>query len=207
MIRLPKPDELERVVEEHYREWGIGECIYDKCVEKLGKIDLDKLTEEDVKCVVRVFLVVWGQMARVLGRKDRRGWERRLADAIRSHADILERFRRMDLARISDEEFNELDTDIRSCYTAVRKVVGPTAASKTLHIIAPKFFPMWDAKIRKLYGVGDGEGGYVHFMRMLRELWLKNSLLAGSLEKLEEKLGKSKLRIIDMYNWLKSKTL
>ena len=204
-FRVPRPDEFEEIVRKYYREWGLGECIYDICVENLRKIDLRGLTEDDVKRIVRVFLIVWGQMSRVLGRKKKKGWEKRLANAIRSLADVLERFRCIDLAEMTDEKFDKLIADIKSCYSDIMGVVGPTATSKTLHIIAPRFFPMWDIKIRKLYEVSDREGGYVRFMQKLRDQWFKNNLLTESLEKLEKELKRSKLKIIDMYNWVLAK--
>ena len=206
-FRVPRPDEFEEIVRKFNREWGLGECIYDICVENLRKIDLRGLTEDDVKRIVRVFLIVWGQMSRVLGRKKKKGWEKRLANAIRSLADVLERFRCIDLAEMTDEKFDKLIADIKSCYSDIMGVVGPTATSKTLHIIAPRFFPMWDIKIRKLYEVSDREGGYVRFMQKLRDQWFKNNLLTESLEKLEKELKRSKLKIIDMYNWVLAKEL
>ena len=50
-FRVPRPDEFEEIVRKYYREWGLGECIYDICVENLRKIDLRGLTEDDVKPV------------------------------------------------------------------------------------------------------------------------------------------------------------
>ena len=44
------------------------------------------------------FLVLWGQMGRVVVR--RRGWEEELVDKIRNNADTLERFRSLDHSRM-----------------------------------------------------------------------------------------------------------
>jgi hypothetical protein len=37
-----------------------------------------------------------------------------------------------------------------------KKVLGKTGAAKSLHLLAPRFFPLWDTKIAKTYGVKNG---------------------------------------------------
>jgi hypothetical protein len=46
--------------------------------------------------------------------------------------------------------------------------LGPVGAAKALHLLAPAFFPLWDRRIAKAYGVAlDGPGTktdhYWHF--------------------------------------------
>ena len=79
--------------------------------------------------------------------------------------------------------------------------MGPTSTAKTLHILAPKFLPLWDGSIRKSYRVSDSPKGYVEFMRKIREHWLKNENINVILSELERKTGLSKIRLIDIYNW------
>ena len=80
-------------------------------------------------------------------------------------------------------------------------VMGPTSTAKTLHIIAPRFLPLWDRRIRKAYEVSDSPKGYVEFMRKIREYWLNNESINRILRELKRKTGLSRIRLIDIYNW------
>lgn len=66
---------------------------------------------------------------------------------------------------------DEFDT-IAEIFTAFELVLGPVGAAKTLHLLAPEFFPLWDRKIAERYGISLGAAGnnaveYVRFMTMV----------------------------------------
>lgn len=53
-------------------------------------------------------------------------------------------------------------------------VLGPVGAAKALHLLAPKFFPLWDREIAKWYkcplvGVGSNGERYWRFMKIAQE--------------------------------------
>ncbi len=47
------------------------------------------------------------------------------------------------------------------------RTLGATAAGKILHILRPDVFVMWDAAIRKAYGLGDAAPDYEKFMHSM----------------------------------------
>jgi hypothetical protein len=63
---------------------------------------------------------------------------------------------------------DELDS-IAEMFTAFEIVLGPVGAAKTLHLLAPEFFPLWDRKIAQGYRISLDAAGknameYVRFM-------------------------------------------
>jgi hypothetical protein len=73
-------------------------------------------------------------------------------------------------------------------------VLGPTGAAKALHVLAPRFFPLWDSGIQKGYRIRrtDGEG-YLVFMLVTRDQCLD---LGG-----EAVWGDALVKRIDEYNY------
>jgi hypothetical protein len=49
------------------------------------------------------------------------------------------------------------EQDIRDIFKDFEKVLGRVGAAKCLHLLAPGFFPLWDAAILKGYGMEKGE--------------------------------------------------
>lgn len=196
-------NELEKVIKRHFRIWDISSKLYLMCIEEIGKIDLESVNEIDVERIIGTFLIMWGQMARVL----KKNWERELANVLRKIAAKLDNVKKLDLI-ISDNELNGFVDDIRYCYDEIRDVIGPTSTSKVLHIISPRFFPLWDSKIRKMemYKIYNPDGkGYIKFMLKIRELWFKDNETIKKLYELKTRYGISELRLIDIYNWNKSR--
>ncbi|RLG49606.1 MAG: hypothetical protein DRO00_09795 [Thermoproteota archaeon] len=197
------PKEFEKIVRTYLKRAELSEEFYLRCIDELKKVELHKITEDDVRRVIEQFLIMWGEMRRVLSQKKRKCWQKRLAMKIREIANLLKNFRKKDLLESSDKELNELKKDIESCYSAIKEIIGPTSAAKTLHMIAPNFFPLWDSKIRDSHGIkGTDERAYFHFMQRILNDWSKRK---DYLKRISEEFGESKLRIIDIYNWLEGK--
>jgi hypothetical protein len=110
-------------------------------------IRLSGVDASEVRRVVRVFLLVWGQMGRVLGDKKREDWEGRVAEAIRKNASFLESMRGQELVK-AELEANRGGKEL--AYDDVRGIVGLTATSEVPHLVAPSLFSMWDGAIRTL---------------------------------------------------------
>lgn len=93
----------------------------------------------------------------------------------------------------------ERDEDkICKIFNAFEQFLGPVGAAKSLHLLAPKFFPLWDREIAKKYGVslgtrGTNTGKYWNFMEISRK----------QCKKLEGKLPQedNPLKRIDEYNY------
>ena len=97
------------------------------------------------------------------------------------------------------------------------KYVGPTSVSKILHLLRPEFFIMWDKEIAKHYHLDltakRVEEEYYKFLVKMKEVLntlLKEYSKRYSCEKPEEDLvrkygGKPLTKLIDEYNWLKTR--
>ena len=207
-VKLLDPDDevVERIIQQHEEELDYcDKVLYRRCIEDFEKVNLCELTEEQVKGPIKVFLINWGMLSRVLERDEKKGWEKRLLNVFKEHCKTLEKFRKL---KLEEEDLSKFKEDIKQCYEAIRSEVGPTGASKVLHLINPEFFPMWDEKIRKKVSceykkltrkrIGESGEGYYKFMNAIQELLLKKKELWT---KWSEKTGKSKLRIIDIYLW------
>src|SRR5262249_15211801 len=48
---------------------------------------------------------------------------------------------------------------IKAIFAAFEKVLGPVGAAKSLHLLIPRLFPLWDRAIAQAYGLPLGIGG------------------------------------------------
>jgi hypothetical protein len=198
----PSRETLERAARESAEEWELADELYARCVEEFRMIRLCDVDADEVRRVMRVFLVVWGQMGRILLDKRREGWEGRVAEAIRRNAPFLESIRDQELVKA---ELEATRGEIERAYDDMMGIVGPTATSKVLHLVAPSLFPMWDGAIRKELvkedaGIKTGATGkdYYNFMLYVQSLAWK---LDETLSELELKYGKSKVKLLDECLW------
>ena len=83
-------------------------------------------------------------------------------------------------------------------FGAFEQVLGPVGAAKSLHLLAPNFFPLWDRAIAEAYNVtmgpvGTNAGRYWSFMEISREQSeMLNETLPGE---------NSLLKFVDEYNY------
>jgi hypothetical protein len=68
---------------------------------------------------------------------------------LRDHRDALADFRKMKIENLKFED----GPRVHVVFEAFESVLGPVGAAKALHLMAPDFFPLWDRKIAKAYGV------------------------------------------------------
>jgi hypothetical protein len=65
---------------------------------------------------------------------------------------------------------DESDKDeVTRLFKLLRAECGPIGAGKALHVVAANFFPLWDDKIAKSYGVTKDDAGYFRFMNLVKE--------------------------------------
>ncbi len=87
---------------------------------------------------------------------------------------------------------------IHALFTRFEPVLGPVCAAKCLHLLAPRFFPLWDRAIAAGYGLpmkklGDNADHYIAFMRITQ---LQCRELAGRFP-----AGLSALKVLDEFNY------
>ncbi|MCR4403910.1 MAG: hypothetical protein NUW06_01205 [Candidatus Acetothermia bacterium] len=89
---------------------------------------------------------------------------------------------------------------MRRVFEDFERVLGPVGAAKCLHLLAPRFSPLWDRAIARAYGLSLGKSGkngyrYYLFMRITKE---QVDSLGG-----EGAIGSNPLKAIDEYNYCK----
>jgi hypothetical protein len=108
-----------------------------------------------------------------------------------AHADEISRYRRRSIESLVPSD----EPRIRGLYSGFAAVLGKTGASKTLHMLAPRFFPLWDGFIAaQAYGL---------YARDDRDYW---RLLCATAEQVksvggEAALGRNPIKAIDEYNY------
>ena len=97
------------------------------------------------------------------------------------------------------ELFDEFLIALRICEGKKAGVCSPVGVAKALHMLAPRFFPLWDDKIAKAYGcyyAHEASGKYVLFCDRTR-LMAEELIQAG----FRPQSSKTILKLIDEYNY------
>jgi len=190
--------ELKTVVEAYvkiFEDSAKLEEKYEKAVKEMQRINLKDITEQDVEGVIKPFLLDWGRMGLVLGKRKYKGWERQLKNLIKEYSSMLANFRKESLAKV--EQF---EREIKDIYGKFREILGVTAAGKTLHLICPNFFPLWDNNIRSAFSQAFDieDDDYYTFMLKVRDFV---SGYEETFSRLANRYNRSILRIFDEFAW------
>lgn len=76
---------------------------------------------------------------------------------------------------------------------------SPVAVAKTLHLLAPGFFPLWDRKIALAYGCDYARRPAEQYLAFLRSA----QAMARALQRVSLPPGKTLLKLLDEYNYAK----
>jgi hypothetical protein len=117
-----------------------------------------------------------------------------IEELIINHQSMLGGYRKRALVSLNHED----EKAITYIFQDFEKVLGPVGAAKALHLLAPKFFPLWDRAIADAYQLSIGRAGtngkrYFSFMEITEEQ-VKN--IGGM-----DALGRNPLKAIDEYNY------
>lgn len=81
------------------------------------------------------------------------------------HLPTLQEYRQRPITSLVLDE----EDAVRRLFVSFEHGLGAVGAAKTLHLLAPNFFPLWDNAIAKAYRVKVDEQGYMKFMRIAKE--------------------------------------
>jgi hypothetical protein len=158
------------------KEIGSTEPIYFGTIERLREVqkDLSILDiSRDLCGTIKIFLIKWGNMARVVGQKnlDWKGFGEALR-SLEKEFSVL-RDKRFLIMNFDDEVSNAIRAICRGLkpFPYLR---GATTVSKILHVLNPEIFVMWDGKIREEYHrinrcINDSPEGYLEFLEMAQK--------------------------------------
>src|SRR5262249_24538707 len=79
----------------------------------------------------------------------------RIDKLLSKHQEILATFRNQTI----DDLDNRDRATIADLFQQFEKVLGPVGAAKTLHLLAPRLFPLWDRAIAEAYDLPLGRLG------------------------------------------------
>lgn len=133
-----------------------------------------------------------------------------LEDCIDRNLQVLQSFRNKSILKLSEpdaEIINKLFNDFMNALAGVKETEegerkikkGPVGVAKTLHLLAPEFFPMWDTQIaidyRCRYSTENAAERYIRFCK-----WIKQ--FAESVNKKCRPLPNDRtlVKLIDEYN-------
>lgn len=129
-----------------------------------------------------------------------------LERAIANNMNTLDALRHRDILSFSGADEKKVEELFPTFLQALQILDGtakgrksPVGASKALHLLAPAFFPLWDAKIADAYGCAyyhDPVKQYIRFCRITRQI-------AEAVQDYMPIQGKTLVRLIDEYNYSK----
>lgn len=209
-------EEFVKQVNKYYYK---KEPIYFEAIADLEELRKDLTKLDDTKHligIVKPFLIKWGRMGRVVGREglDWRGLGERLRSSEKDFGNLREeRFQTIDFEK---DEISDSITTIYERIDPLEYLGSPTTISKTLHLLNPEIFVMWDIGIRNRFKKKNSyilcnSGGYLEFLketqREIREALNDRQKMTGNdLDKIEKELrkkyeNKTLAKLIDQYNY------
>jgi hypothetical protein len=143
--------------------------LFYRAATELVRLALRKATSLTVAEALAVLLQTWNK-ARYQYRKFDDAHFARIEELLDEHRTALTAYRKrkIDSLTSTDQEgvsvtFQDFEVDL-----------GPVGAAKTLHLLAPGLFPLWDRAIAKAYGLSFAKAGfngkrYWEFMLLTRQ--------------------------------------
>jgi hypothetical protein len=169
--------------------------LFYRAATELVALALDGRTSLSVAEALAVLLQTWNKMFYRYRRFD----SQHFADIerlIRDHRSMLITFRQRSIQSINQED----ESEVVRVFKAFEEVLGPVGAAKCLHLLAPRFFPLWDRAIAKAYGLPLKQNG-----RNAERYWRFMGIVKKQVQSLggEQAIGRNPLKAIDEYNYCK----
>ena len=149
-----------------------------------------------------VLLLTWNQAFYRYGLFDFDNLEECIADNLQA----IEGFRNRDILSLSTSDEYPIRDLFDRFLEALQIVTGkargrqsPVAVAKALHLLAPRFFPLWDTKIAREYSCYYSESPaekYVSFCKITKTL-------AQTVRNYIDRPDKTLIKLIDEYNYSK----
>ncbi len=193
MVQMPTIQDI-KVARQTFEANEPRDLFY-RAATELVSLALERRTSLSVAEALAVLLKTWNKMFYQYRKFDVQHFTdiERLIDA---YSSLLTTFRQRSI-----EDFHQEDEGkVKDVFRAFEMVLGPVGAAKCLHLLAPRFFPLWDRTIAEAYDLPLGKIGtnadrYYRFMQIVR----------GQIQSLggEQTIGRNPLKAIDEYNYCK----
>jgi hypothetical protein len=120
-----------------------------------------------------------------------------IENLLKRHGTALGHFRERSIEGLTSDD----ETEIMTVFQDFERVLGPVGAAKSLHLLAQRFFPLWDNSIAQHYELrlsrGRNADRYCRFMAITSE---QVRTLGG-----EQQVGSNPLKALDEYNYCNAK--
>jgi hypothetical protein len=145
-IRLPTAEEVEAARNE-FR--GFGPDLFYRAATELIDLSIRKVTRLSVPEALGVLLKTWNNNFYRFRGGFSEGHLSDIENLVNCHREQIAAFRlrSIESLAISDEAV------IVSIFSDFEKKLGPVGSAKCLHLLAPRFFPLWDREISRAYGI------------------------------------------------------
>jgi hypothetical protein len=144
--------------------------LFYRAATQLVDLALRRKTSLSVAEALAVLLQTWNKaFYRFTTRFDKKHFSD-IERLIRKRRHALSLLRHRAISTFSDADRSTVET----LFADFERVLGPVGAAKSLHLLAPHFFPLWDRKIAKDYSLalakrGTNAGRYCRFMKIAQE--------------------------------------
>jgi hypothetical protein len=169
--------------------------LFYRVATELVSLALEGRTSLSVAEALAVLLQTWNKRFYQYRRFDGQHFTE-IEQLISDHHSLLITFRQRSIESFDQED----ESEVKHVFKAFEEVLGPVGAAKCLHLLAPRFFPLWDRAIADNYDLplgkaGTNAGRYCSFMRIVK----------GQIQSLggEQLIGRNPLKAIDEYNYCK----
>jgi len=142
--------------------------LFYRAATELVVLALQGATSLSIAKALAVLLQTWNRAYYQFRPFDSQHFER-IERLLKEHLDVLRAFRKRSIEAFVPDD----DPTSASMFTDFEQVLGPVGAAKSLHLLAPRFFPLWDRAIAEAYGLALGRRGtnakrYLRFMSITR---------------------------------------
>lgn len=194
MVRTPSIQELE-AAHQIFMSSEPRDLFYRTATE-LITLALDGKTSLSVAEALGVLLQTWNaSFYRFHARFDDQHFDD-IERLINDHYPTLLAFRDRSI-----EDFGHKDeSEVAHVFQSFEEVLGLVGAAKCLHLLAPRFFPLWDRTIATAYGLSlEKKGRNTEQYRSFLEITKEQVQSLGG----EHAIGRNPLKAIDEYNYCK----
>lgn len=189
-MEIPTIEDLNRA----HREFETQEPrdLFYKAATELVDLAIQGKTKLSLAEAIAVLLQTWNVSYYRFRPFDRQHFSK-LEKLLETHQYITSEIRQRTIEDFRDTD----DLMVKTIFGEFENVLGKTGAAKCLHLLAPRFFPLWDTKIAAAYKVAKGNQAecYCSFMKISKE----QSVCLGG----EKGIGRNPLKALDEYNYWK----
>ncbi|NIA11976.1 MAG: hypothetical protein GWP10_20210 [Nitrospiraceae bacterium] len=216
-IYIPSEEEFKEGIEEFKRHekrdamYKVATFLVSYFWNKSSNNKSSNMTDSSMPNVadgLGVLLLTWNQAFYRYGSFD----FDKLENCINNNKSRIEKFRRRNISSFSEKDIRDIKDTFNDFLEALQTDSGnmkvkrsPVAVAKALHLLAPKFFPLWDKEIAKKYRCNYNNNPaekYIKFMKLMKRFAEEIRKDKGYTNS-PDCQGRTLLKLIDEYNYSK----